>query len=147
MVVAARLPCHGSGVAVRPGDPRPLHRQPRAPHELAWTVALAMFALASAALALGTSTGWDNGTFRVFYLFGAILNVPWLALGTVYLLRGATAGRRAQWGLVLFTRARGGVLLSAPMTAVARARDPVGKDVSARSRGCSPRSAAASAPS
>ena len=32
----------------------------------------AMFALASAALATGTSTGWDNGTFRVFYLLGAV---------------------------------------------------------------------------
>lgn len=48
----------------------------RRPHELAWTIALSMFAVAAVALALGTTTGWDNGTFRVFYLFGAILNVP-----------------------------------------------------------------------
>ena len=41
-----------------------------------------MFAVASVALATGTSTGWDRGTFRVFYLFGAVLDVPWLALGT-----------------------------------------------------------------
>ena len=32
----------------------------RKPHELAWTIALLMFAVASAALALGASTGWDN---------------------------------------------------------------------------------------
>lgn len=101
----------------------------RKPHELAWTVALAMFALASAALATGVSTGWDNGTFRAFYLLGAVLNVPWLALGTVYLLFGTKAGRRVQWGLVLFTGLAIGVMLSAPMTAVPRNSIPVGKDV------------------
>src|SRR5450759_286419 len=47
-----------------------------------WTVALAMFAVAAAALALGTSNGWDRGTYRVFFLLGAVLDVPWLALGT-----------------------------------------------------------------
>jgi hypothetical protein len=101
----------------------------RKPHELAWTIALAMFALASAALATGVSTGWDNGTFRAFYLLGAVLNVPWLALGTVYLLFGTKAGRRVQWGLVLFTGLAIGVMLSAPMTAVPRNSIPVGKDV------------------
>jgi hypothetical protein len=99
------------------------------PHELAWTIALAMFALASAALATGTSTGWDDGTFRVFYLFGAVLNVPWLALGTVYLLRGEAAGRRTQWGLVFFSGLAVGVVLSAPMKPISGLAIPVGKDV------------------
>src|SRR3954463_15338420 len=69
------------------------------PQDRAWTVALALFALASAALATGVATGWDNGSFRVFYLLGAVLSVPWLALGTVFLLAGAAGGRRGQWGL------------------------------------------------
>lgn len=102
----------------------------RQPHQLAWTVALAMFALASIALALGVTTGWDDGTFRVFYLFGAILNVPWLALGTVYLLFGSAAGRRCQWALVLVSGLAAGVLISAPMTGVVGSADiPVGKEV------------------
>jgi hypothetical protein len=102
----------------------------RRPHELAWTIALAMFAVAAVALALGTTTGWDNGTFRVFYLFGAILNVPWLALGTVYLLGGVTAGRRVQWGLVLITGLAAGVLLTAPMDSVVGSVGiPVGREV------------------
>ncbi len=101
----------------------------RTPHLLAWTVSLAMFALASAALATGASTGWDRGTFRAFYLLGAVLNVPWLALGTVYLLFGTTAGRRAQWALVGFSGLAAGVLLSAPMGPVPRDEIPVGKDV------------------
>ena len=33
----------------------------QAPHQGAWTFALALFALASAALATGASTGWDSG--------------------------------------------------------------------------------------
>jgi len=102
----------------------------RKPHELAWTISLTMFALASAALATGASTGWDRGTFRAFYLLGAVLTVPWLALGTVSLLLGPPAGRRAQWGLVLFTGLATGVLLVAPMHGpIPRDTIPVGKDV------------------
>jgi hypothetical protein len=58
----------------------------RGPHLLAWTIALAMFAVASAAAALGIATEWSAAEYRVFYLFGAILNVPVLAVGTIYLL-------------------------------------------------------------
>lgn len=101
----------------------------RKPHELAWTVSLTMFALASAALAMGQSTGWDRATFRAFYLLGAVLNVPWLALGTVYLLFGPNTGRRAQWAIVGFTGLATGVLLSAPMGRVPPAGIPVGKEV------------------
>jgi len=99
------------------------------PEHRAWAVALGMFALASAALATGASTGWDRGTFRVFYLFGAIVNVPWLAAGTVFLLASERVARRVQWGLVLFTGFAAGVVLSAPMEAVHGTAIPVGKDV------------------
>jgi hypothetical protein len=99
------------------------------PQHRVWAIALAMFALASAALATGTSTGWDNGTFRVFYLFGAVLNVPWLAMGTMYLLASERTARRTLWGLVLFSGFAAGVLLSCPMDAVHGTAIPVGKDV------------------
>jgi hypothetical protein len=103
--------------------------QKRRPQDRAWAISLAMFALASAALSVGTSTGWDNGTFRVFYLFGAILNVPWLAMGTVFLLASATVARRVHWGLVLFSGFAAGVMLSAPMATVHGEAIPVGKEV------------------
>ncbi|MHB8670043.1 MAG: hypothetical protein ACYDAD_05700 [Acidimicrobiales bacterium] len=61
-------------------------------HDLAWSVALAMFVVASGCLAAGAASGWDAPTFRLFYLFGAILDVPFLALGTVYLLGGRRRG-------------------------------------------------------
>jgi hypothetical protein len=106
-------------------------RQKRSAHEAAWTVALALFALASAALATGASTGWDRGVFRVFYLLGAVLNVPWLALGTVYLLFGERAGRRVRAVLVFASGLAAGVLLTAPMTGnvTGSATIPVGKEV------------------
>jgi hypothetical protein len=103
--------------------------QKRRPQDRAWAISLAMFALASVALSVGTSTGWDNGTFRVFYLFGAILNVPWLAMGTVFLLASATVARRVHWGLVLFSGFAAGVMLSAPMATVHGEAIPVGKEV------------------
>lgn len=102
----------------------------RKPHELAWAVSLAMFALASAALATGTSTGWDIGVFRAFYLLGAVLNVPWLALGTIYLLAGEQAGHRARAVLVFLSGLAVGVVLVAPTHApVAGTAIPVGKEV------------------
>jgi hypothetical protein len=54
--------------------------------QLAWGVSLAMFAVASIAVMYGTTQGWDPTVYRVFYLFGAMLNVPWLALGSIALL-------------------------------------------------------------
>jgi hypothetical protein len=50
---------------------------------LLWGVALALFGLASAALALGVTLGWTPARFRAFYLLGGVLNVPWLALGSI----------------------------------------------------------------
>jgi hypothetical protein len=94
------------------------YSQSKAPHQGAWTFALALFALASAALATAASTGWDRGTFRAFYLLGAVLNVPWLALGTVYLLGGRRIGDRVRTGLVLFTGLAIGVMLAAPIHGV-----------------------------
>jgi hypothetical protein len=106
-------------------------RQGRRPHEGAWTVALALFAFASAALATGASTGWDRGVFRVFYLLGAVLNVPWLALGTVYLLGGERIGRRVRTVLVFLSGLAVGVMLTAPVSGDVTGSTgiPVGKEV------------------
>src|ERR1700730_14272255 len=52
----------------------------RRPHQLAWTAALAMFAVATLATAQGVRLGWTPGLFRTYYLFGAMINVPFLAV-------------------------------------------------------------------
>src|SRR3954447_2941126 len=99
-------------------------------HELAWTVALAMFTLGAGALWLGASNGWNPATFRIFYLFGAILNVPFLALGTVYLLGGPRRGDRWAAGVALAGAFAAGVLAVAPLRAEVPAhRLPQGSEV------------------
>ncbi len=89
----------------------------RRPHELAWSAALAMFAIAAGALAFGAQAGWSGPVFRVFYLFGAIADVPVLALGTVYLLAGRRAGGVAALGVALMCAFAAGVVVMAPFRA------------------------------
>jgi len=85
--------------------------------ELAWSGALALFVVAAGALAAGAGLGWNGPTFRIFYLFGAILNVPFLALGTVYLLWGRRVGDRAALGVGLLGAFAVGVIVTAPFRA------------------------------
>jgi hypothetical protein len=89
----------------------------RRPHELAWSVSLALFSLASGALAAGAALGWGPVTFRLFYLFGAIANVPFLALGTVYLLARRRTADLCAVGVVVFSAFAAGVVAVAPFTA------------------------------
>jgi hypothetical protein len=84
-------------------------------HELVWSISLAMFAVGSAALWAGAALGWDAWSFRVFYLFGGILNVPFLALGTVYLLAGPRVGDRVGAALGLVGAFAAGILAVAPL--------------------------------
>ncbi len=58
----------------------------RRPYQLAWALALLMYAAASAALFLGVLSGWTATEYRIYWLFGAVLNVPFLALGELALL-------------------------------------------------------------
>ena len=60
----------------------------RKPYQLMWAIGLFLFAIAAGAGALARGGGVNATEYRVFYLFGAILNVAWLGLGTVYLLAG-----------------------------------------------------------
>jgi len=94
----------------------------RRPHELAWTVSLAMFFVGAAALWFGAANGWDDATFRVFYLFGAVVNVPFLALGTVYLLGDRRRADRWAAAVALASAFAAGVVLEAPL------RGPVPSD-------------------
>jgi hypothetical protein len=99
-------------------------------HELAWSISLLQFAVASAALWVGATAGWDLPTFRVFFLFGAILNVPWLALGSIYLLGGQRTGDR--WAVVvsLLSAMAIGVMIAAPTKAPLPASGlPQGREV------------------
>ena len=60
-------------------------RKRRASH-LAWAVGLLLFAVAALCGFLARSGGATDLEYRLFYLFGAIANVAWLALGTVFIV-------------------------------------------------------------
>lgn len=99
-------------------------------HEAAWTVSLIMFALGSLSLWWGAGVGWEEWSFKSFYLFGAILNVPFLALGTVELLAGPRQGRRWAAIISLLGAFCTGIVVAAPLTGVIESDVlPQGKDV------------------
>ena len=68
--------------------------------------------------------------FRAFYLFGAVLNVPFLALGTLYLLLGQERGDRWAAAICLVSAFAAGVVLVAPFTGpIPTDRLPQGSEV------------------
>ena len=99
-------------------------------HELAWSVSLLLFTLGAGCLLVGAANGWNEWVFRLFFLFGAILNVPFLALGTVYLLGGQRRGDACAVAVGLAGAFAAGVLLVAPLRApVPVDQLPRGQDV------------------
>jgi hypothetical protein len=60
-------------------------RATRRPELAAWAGALLSYAAASAALTWGAAYGWDGRSFRVYYLFGALLTAPLLGVGSLLL--------------------------------------------------------------
>ena len=91
---------------------------------------MALFTVASGALLWGAGIGWSPLAFRCFYLFGAILNVPWLALGTIELLAGERWGRAFGRVLAVGSGFAAGVVLQAPLRApIKRDGLPAGRDV------------------
>ncbi|MEO5724824.1 MAG: hypothetical protein ABIQ39_04130 [Ilumatobacteraceae bacterium] len=100
------------------------------PNELAWSISLLMFAAGALALWWAEARGWSLGSFRVFFVAGAVLNVPWLALGTVYLLAGRALGDRVRSWLIALSGLSVGIVLFAPTrTPVSGHELPTGKDV------------------
>lgn len=69
------------------------------PYLLAWSVALAVYAVAALTEVIGAAAGWDPLLYRIYYYFGGIMVVGILALGTIYLL-APQFGRTALWVLV-----------------------------------------------
>jgi MFS family permease len=107
------------------------HRR-RLAHHGAWAMAMALFFVGSFSLWWATATGWSSGVFRVFFTAGAVLNVAWLALGSVALLAGDRVARPLRTILALLSAFAIGVMTVAPTTApfvaetFPRARDHFG---------------------
>ena len=58
----------------------------RRPHALAWALALALFGVASTMVTVGVTAGWNAPVFGTYWIAGALLNVPLLAVGQLMLL-------------------------------------------------------------
>jgi hypothetical protein len=84
----------------------------RAPELAAWAASLAAYALASAALAWGAAAGWDDRSFRVYYLFGGLLTAPLLGAGSLLLAGRRWAGHLA----LLYAGLAIGIAVAVPLT-------------------------------
>ena len=102
----------------------------RQPQELAWSVAMSLFSIGSLTLWFGESVGWTALAFRIFFLTGAVLNVAWLSLGTVYLLAGRRVGDVARSWLIAASCFSSGVVLFAPLRSTVGGHElPTGREV------------------
>ena len=70
-------------------------RARRAPELAAWAASLAAYAVAAGAMAAGAAAGWNEATFRVYYLGGALLTAALLGAGSLLLAGVRAAGPAA----------------------------------------------------
>lgn len=91
--------------------------QRRRPHVAAYAIGMTFFAGATLALLYGSVVGWNGLSFRSFYLFGAIVNIPFLALGSVFLVIGHRIGRISSYAVVGFSVLAAFVTFTAPFVA------------------------------
>jgi hypothetical protein len=101
------------------------YRVRQQPYQAAWGVALLMFAVAAAFETIGIVSGWSAPTYKGYYLFGAVLNVGWLGVGTIYLLAPRPVGHVAAGVMAaLSIAALAGVLLAPIDSTLLRAQIP-----------------------
>ena len=67
----------------------------RKSYQAVWALALAMFGVAAAFEAAGQLAGWSDSTYKGYYLFGGLLNVGWLGIGSLLILTTPRVGRVA----------------------------------------------------
>jgi len=65
----------------------------RRPYQAIWALALAMFGVAALFETAGQAAGWSDATYKGYYLFGGLLNVGWLGVGSLLVV----AQRRPSW--------------------------------------------------
>jgi hypothetical protein len=86
-------------------------REQRQPFLLAWSAGLAAYALGAAAIAAGAAAGWNEGSFRAYYLFGGLLTAALLGAGSLLLVGVRIAGPIA----LVYVGLAVGVALAVPL--------------------------------
>lgn len=77
----------------------------RRAYQAIWAAALLMYAAACFEVFLAVLGGWTSGEFRAYWLLGAVLNVPFLALGELELLIRHKGVRTALYVITVFVTA------------------------------------------
>ncbi len=96
----------------------------RRPHELMWGIAFLLFAIGSACQVFADLNGtWTAPLARTYYLTGAILNVGFLGLGTVYLLFSRRIANIALGIMVALTLLSVVVLFTVPVDSTALSQE------------------------
>jgi len=103
----------------------------RRPYQMLWALAMLMYSAASLSMVLGVLDGWSSAEFRIYWLLGAILNVPYLAVGELYLiLRRDNLVHAFVLGLIFLTAFASSQVQTATVDAGHLAGDlPLGKEV------------------
>ncbi|HEY7476596.1 MAG TPA: hypothetical protein VIB62_00030 [Actinomycetota bacterium] len=103
----------------------------RRPYQLIWGVALVLYGAASLAVTIGAIAGWTSFLFELYWAFGAVLTVPFLAAGEVLLLARGRVVAWAAWLVLIFLAGYTfAVLAGASYHALALAEQlPSGKEV------------------
>ena len=86
-------------------------RARRQTYLLAWSAGLAAYALGAAAIAAGAAAGWNDGSFRAYYLFGGLLTAALLGAGSLLLAGVRIAGPVA----LVYVGLAVGVALAVPL--------------------------------
>ncbi len=84
------------------------------PHVAAYGTGMTMFAVATWALFIGVTFSWTGPIYRTFFLFGAVLNIPFLALGSMFLVVGKRSGHVMTVVLGAFTAIATTLTLTVP---------------------------------
>jgi hypothetical protein len=86
-------------------------RARRQPYLLAWSAGLGAYALGAAAIAAGAAAGWNEGSFRAYYLFGGLLTAALLGAGSLLMAGVRIAGPIA----LVYVGLAVGVALAVPL--------------------------------
>jgi hypothetical protein len=101
------------------------------PYQLLWAIAMLMYGAACLAVVFGVVGGWTLPEYQVFWVLGAVLNVPFLAAGEIDLLtRNRTVSAALGLVLVFVTAYAVATTRTAAFDPSALAQDlPSGKEV------------------
>jgi hypothetical protein len=92
-------------------------RSPHARYLMWWTIGVALFGLGTFTEGLTTVAGWNEPTFRAWYIAGALLGGAPLAQGTVYLLMKRHTADRLTVALIVYVAIAAVFVLTTPLAA------------------------------